>query len=109
MAWNTGPNSPGEELTTLSTSEVAVCLLQGLGEVAGTLAQLIEQPRILDGDNGLCGEVLQQRDLLVCKRLHLLSVDRDCTHQDVVLKQGQGNERPSPGYFDNGNASRIAF
>ena len=32
------------------------------------LAQLVEQPRVLDGDDGLSGEVRDQRDLLVGER-----------------------------------------
>jgi hypothetical protein len=40
-------------------------LLQRLGEVVGALMQFIEQTRILDGDDGLGGEVLQQLDLLL--------------------------------------------
>jgi hypothetical protein len=40
-------------------------LLQRLGEVVGALAQLIEQPRVLDGDDCLSGEVRDQSDLLI--------------------------------------------
>src|SRR5262249_57807613 len=40
-------------------------LLQGF-------AQLVEQARVLDGDDGLCGEVGQHRDLLVCERPNFL-------------------------------------
>ena len=43
---------------TLSTSAVAVCC-------CSRFAQLVEQPRVLDGDDGLSGEVLHQLDLLV--------------------------------------------
>ena len=50
-----------ERLMTLSTSAVAVCWLQ-------RFAQLVEQPRVLDGDDGLRGEVGEQLDLLVAKR-----------------------------------------
>jgi hypothetical protein len=38
-----------------------------LAEVVGALAKLLEQPRVLDGDNGLRGEVRDQSDLLVGK------------------------------------------
>ena len=31
-------------------------LLQRLGQIVGALAQLVEQPRVLDGDHGLGGE-----------------------------------------------------
>ena len=40
-----------ERLMTLSTSAVAVCC-------CSDFAQLVEQPRVLDGDDGLGGEVL---------------------------------------------------
>ncbi len=36
-------------------------LLQRLGQIVGALAQLVEQPRVLDGDDGLGGEVLNTR------------------------------------------------
>ena len=41
---------------TLSTSEVAVCCSSDREIVVR--AQLVEQPRVLDGDDGLGGEVL---------------------------------------------------
>ena len=53
-------------LMTSSTSEVRL-LLQRLAEVVGALTQFVEQPRILDGDDGLGSEVRQQRDLFVVK------------------------------------------
>ena len=40
-------------------------LLQRLGQIVGTLAQFVEQPCILDGDDGLGGEIMDQLDLLV--------------------------------------------
>ena len=58
-------------------------LLQRLGEIIGALAQLVEQPRVLDGDHGLRGEVLHQLDLLVGERAHLLAVDDDGADQLV--------------------------
>ena len=64
---------------TLSTSAVAVCCCSGF-------AQLVEQPRVLDGDHGLGGEILDQLDLLVGEREHLLPVDADDADQLVVLE-----------------------
>ena len=61
-------------------------LLQRLGEIVGALAQLVEQPRILDGDDGLGGEVLHQLDLLVGERTHLLAVNADGADQLVILE-----------------------
>ncbi|MFZ0103423.1 MAG: hypothetical protein WAL49_14165 [Pseudolabrys sp.] len=50
-------------------------LLERLGEIVGALAQLIEQPRVLDGDDGLSSEILNQFDLLFAERSHLLTID----------------------------------
>ena len=41
----------------LSTSAVAVCCCSDFGEIIGSVAQFVEQPRILDSDHGLSGEV----------------------------------------------------
>ena len=59
---------------TLSTSAVAVCC-------CSDCSQFIEQPRVLDGDDGLGGEVLHQLDLLVGERSNLLAVDDDSADQ----------------------------
>ena len=57
MVWNTGSNSPGELEMTCSTSEVAVCCSSASLD-RRALAQLVEQAGVLDGDDGLGGEVL---------------------------------------------------
>ena len=46
-------------------------LLQRLGQLAVALLQLLEQPGVLDGDDGLVGERLEQRDLPVGERAAL--------------------------------------
>jgi hypothetical protein len=43
------------------------------------LAQLVEQAGVLDGDDGLVGEVGEQFDLLIGERPDLLAVDSDHT------------------------------
>ena len=55
---NTGSRSPGERADDLQHVGGGGLLLQ-------RFAQLVEQPRVLDGDDGLSGEVLYQLDLLV--------------------------------------------
>src|SRR5215831_5656570 len=47
--------------------------------------QLVEQARVLDGDDRLAGEVLDQLDLLVSERAHLLTIDGDRTDQLTLL------------------------
>ena len=58
----------GDDLEHLG---VAVCCSSDSAEIVGALAQFVEQPRVLDGDDGLGGEVLHQLDLLVGERPHL--------------------------------------
>ena len=74
-------------LMTLSTSAVAVCC-------CSDLAQLIEQPRVLNRDHGLSGEVFHQLDLLVGERQHLLTVDGDYTNQFIIFEHWHRNYCP---------------
>ena len=60
---NTGASSPGELEMTLNTSLVAVCWCSA--SQSSPLAQLLEQARVLDGDDRLGGEVRDQLDLLI--------------------------------------------
>ena len=78
MVSNTGSRSPGDVLMTCSTSAGRRLLLQ-------RFAQFAEQPRVLDGDDRLGGEVLHQRDLLVGERPDFLPIDRDSADQLAVL------------------------
>ena len=50
-------------------------LLKGFFEIARPCLYLLEQPRVFDGDDGLVGEVLYERDLLIRERPDLLSED----------------------------------
>jgi hypothetical protein len=50
------------------------------------LPQLVEQARILYGDDGLRGEVGQQRDLLFRERLHLVAVNADDPDLSIGMK-----------------------
>jgi hypothetical protein len=60
-------------------------------------SQLVEQARVLDRDDGLVGEVLDQLDLLVSERAHLLAIDIDATNQVVVLEHGNAQYGPKTG------------
>ena len=61
-------------------------LLQRFREIVGAVPQFIEQPRVLDGDDGLGGEVRQQCNLLICEGANLLAVDGDGSYQHVFLE-----------------------
>ena len=65
----------------------------GGGLLLQRFAQLVEQARVLDGDDGLGGEVLDQFDLLVGERPNLLGVDRNGADQRVVLEHRHQQER----------------
>ena len=79
MAWNTGSRSPGDELMTLSTSDVAVCC-------SSDCAQLVEQPRVLDGDDGLGGEILHKSSIcLSVNGTDFSAIDENCADQYVIL------------------------
>ena len=58
------------------------------------MAQLVEQPRVLDRDDGLGGEVLYQFDLLVGERPHLLPIDGESADKFVVLEHRHANVGP---------------
>src|SRR5262249_15437205 len=56
------------------------------GLLTKCLAQFVEQPGVLDGDDGLRGEALDQRNLLVTERSRLLAVDVEYPDQRVLLE-----------------------
>ena len=86
---------------TLSTSAVAVCCCK-------RLPQFVEQPGILDGDDGLRGEVLDQLDLLVGERQPFLAVDGDGANQLIVLEHRYGKESSGSSCFDERDDPGIA-
>src|SRR5215472_15784369 len=61
-------------------------LLQRFGELGRALAQFVEQPRVLDGDDRLSGEVLHQRDLFISKWAHLLTTDANTADSLLIAK-----------------------
>ena len=63
MASNTGCVSVSELLMTLQDFGRRRLLLQRLGQLARARLLGLEQPRVLDGDDGLVGEGLHQLDL----------------------------------------------
>src|SRR5262249_57173202 len=72
-------------------------------------AQLIEEPRVLDGDDGLGGKVLNQLDLLVCKWTNLLSVKKNSPLDFIVLEQRYAQDSADAANFNGGNRQRFAI
>ena len=66
-----------ERLIAFKTSAVAVCCCSDSLEIAGLRLHLVEQPRILDRDDGLVGESTQQLDLARRERSGLRARDHD--------------------------------
>ena len=64
------------------------------GQFAVPLLQFREQSHVLDGDDGLVGEGLKQRDLLVRERIHLGAPKVDRAHCRPFPKQRNDQHRP---------------
>src|SRR5262245_37077473 len=76
-------------------------LLQRLAEVVGTPTQLVEQPRVLDGDDRLLGEIADQLDMLIGERTNLLAVDADLADELVLLEHRHSKQGARAGLFDD--------
>ena len=72
------------------------------------LPQFVEQPGILDGDDGLGGEILQQRDLPIGKWPHFLTVNTDFADQLAFLEHRHHKKRAYAGRLDEPHRRRIA-
>src|SRR5262249_23485631 len=91
IALKTGSSSPGEELITRSTSEVAVCCSQQFREITRALTQFVKQRGVLDCDHRLSGEVRHQRDLPVSEWTNFLPVDHNRASQLSFPEHGHSN------------------
>ena len=56
--------------------------------------QLVEQPRILDGDDGLRGERPQERKLLIRKRSWRTAYDAEQADRLIAAHHGRDRDRP---------------
>src|SRR5262249_42323780 len=99
IGWRAGDNL--QHLTGCSL------LFQRLGEIVGALAQFLEQSRVLDGDDGLRGEVFDQFDLLVGEAAYLLPIYANSTNELIILQHRDPNQRPRPSQFDKGLAHLV--
>jgi len=84
-------------------------LLKRFGQIGRPPAQFIEQPRVLDGDNGLGGEVCKQLDLLVGEWADFPAIDRDRTDEFVILEHGDEDQRTATTQFDGSYDIGIAI
>ena len=65
-------------------------LFERFGEVARPRLHLLEQTRVLDGDNGLVGEGLEQLDLPIGKWARLLAADIDGADRFAIAQHRHG-------------------
>ncbi len=72
-------------------------LLQRLAEIGRALAKFVEQPRVLDGDDSLVGEIRDQLDLLIGEWLHLRApqVDHSNWHPFAQKRDAQPRSKAS--------------
>jgi hypothetical protein len=73
------------------------------------LAQFLEQPCVLYGNDGLTGKVRDQGDLLVSERKDLLTEQANRTDQFVLLQHWDSQTRPYAAKFDCCNVFRVAL
>src|SRR5262249_28178837 len=83
--------------------------LRGRGLLLQRFAQLVEQAGGLDGDDGLIGKVLDQRDLLVSEWAHLPTKDADSSDGFVVLEHRHTDIGPNAAKLDRIDSRQIAF
>src|SRR6516164_9194765 len=69
-------------------------LPQRFGEIGCALAQFIEQPRVLDGDDRLRGKRLEKRNLLIRKRINLGTSKYNCSDRCPLAEQWNSSNRP---------------
>src|SRR5262249_57253074 len=72
-------------------------------------AQLVEQARIFDRNHRLGGEVLQQLNLLVAERLHLLTVEGQVSDRLALLEHGHYDDGTNAGELDAGDHAGVAL
>jgi len=79
------------------------------GLIFKRLAQLIEQPRVLDCDDGLGSEIRYQLDLLVREEANFLTKDNDGSNEVIVLKHRHSEARSNATKLDGVDDRWIAL
>src|SRR6516164_6761333 len=81
--------------------------LGGRGLLLQRLAQLVKQPRVLNGDDGLGSKVLYQLDLLFAERLDVLAINGNCTNRLIVVEHRDHNQTSDAGNLDRADRKRL--
>src|SRR6516225_7090397 len=73
------------------------------------LSELVEQSRVLNGDDRLSGEVLDEINLLVGEWANFLAIEENSADQFVFLEHWHAQHCPSAAEFDGCNVDRNAL
>src|SRR5262245_33266681 len=69
-------------------------MLQSFSQFRVAVLQFFEQPHVLDSDDGLVGEGLKKRYLLVCKRTSLHAANQDRSKRNSLAEHRNSESRP---------------
>src|SRR5262245_50485610 len=70
--------------------------------------EIIDQPRVLDGDDGLGGEISEQIDLLFAEGAHFLAINAERTNQLTLLQHRDSQHRAGTGKVSKTDHNAIA-
>src|SRR5262249_23896424 len=100
---------PGRPRHHLQNFRSCGVLLERLAEIVCSLAKLVEQPRVLNGNNGLLRKVGDQFDLFVGERANLLPEDSNGANEFVVLEHWNDEKCPYADNFHSDDDPRITL
>ena len=69
-------------------------LFQCLAQISCALTQFAEQPRVLDGNDGLGGEGPEKRYLLIRKWINFGTSNLECSDRHALTQQWNTSNRP---------------
>ncbi len=72
-------------------------------------AEFVQQPRVLDGDNGLSGEVCDQFDLFGSEFADFLPVDGYRSYKLAFPEHWNDEQSASPREFNHPDRSNVAL
>src|SRR5262249_32866071 len=78
-------------------------------EIVGALAQFIKQPRVLDGDDGLSGEILQEGNLFVGEVPNISAVNNDRADEVIVFQHRHAENTSCPARFHKSDKASVSF
>src|SRR5262249_11438564 len=96
-----GSDVPVEEPSTASEADIprlysttsSAISRKSRAEIGCALPKLVEQPRVLDGDDGLGGEGPKKRYLLIRKRINFGTSKLECSDHHPLMQQWNTSDR----------------